>query len=180
MSDITERGLGHLDEDAAHDEEVMCRVLTQISFTSGECWLWKGQKTQDGYGRFSARGESVRAHRYTYELFVGKIPNGLVIDHLCRNRSCVNPLHLEPVTNRENLLRGDTIPARHAKVTHCPKGHEYTQENTYLNGGSRICRQCMRIQGRKYRQANPEKERARRLRYRDKQTNLNRASSANC
>lgn len=109
---------------------------------SGECWVWTAALDQDGYGT-CRRGGTKRAHRVAYEELVGPIPDGLVVDHLCRNRACVNPLHLEPVTNRVNLLRGDTAAARNAAKTHCPQGHEYTDANTQRkSNGARICRTC--------------------------------------
>jgi hypothetical protein len=81
---------------------------------SGDCWLWMGARTR-GYGRFEVDGKGMAVHRFAYELLIGPVPEGLQIDHLCRNRPCVNPAHLEPVTNRENTMRGQTIPAaRHA------------------------------------------------------------------
>src|SRR5690606_7991791 len=88
---------------------------------------------------------------FAYELLVGPISAGLYLDHLCRTPRCVNPHHLEPVTARENSLRGETVLARNLAKTHCPSGHEYTQENTYRAGpakktpnGSRQCRTCVR------------------------------------
>lgn len=117
---------------------------------SGDCWEWQAFRDKDGYGVWGWREEdrrwkNVRAHRFAYEEVVGEIPEGLQIDHLCRNPSCVNPDHLEPVTARENTLRGVGITARHAKQTHCHQGHEFTDDNTYINpSGSRVCKQCRR------------------------------------
>jgi len=96
-------------------------------------------------------GKNKVAHRISYELLKGDIPEGLDLDHLCRNRGCVNPDHLEPVTRKENLLRGNTIPAKHARKTHCPQGHEYTKGNTFISkSGSRHCRKCRAIRSSRY------------------------------
>lgn len=107
----------------------------------GDCWLWTGPQTWNGYPKW---GDGSGAHRRIYELLVGPIPVGLDLDHLCRVRHCVNPEHLEPVTRRENLLRGDTVPARRAAMTHCAYGHEFTEENTRWYRGMRYCRACNR------------------------------------
>ena len=115
--------------------------------TSEECHPWIGYVAEHGYGyvRIGGRGgPAVLAHRAVYELKVGQIPPGLTLDHLCRNRSCVNPDHLEPVTNRENILRGNGASARNVRKTHCTKGHEYSEENTAIYGGKRVCKQCNR------------------------------------
>lgn len=119
----------------------------------GPCWLWKGF-IHKGYGQYAITAPLlVRAHRFAYELLVGPIPQGLHLDHLCRVRSCVNPAHLEPVTCKENLLRGDTFNARNVAKTHCLNGHEYTDENTYLTAsGGRCCRLCGREYQRQYRE----------------------------
>ena len=91
----------------------------------------------------SQRGR--RLHRAIYEKFVGPIPDGLTIDHLCRNRLCVNPAHLEPVTLAANVLRGESLPAKNARKTHCPKGHPYDETNTHITKqGWRICKACNR------------------------------------
>lgn len=116
------------------------------------CWVWI---TGNGdYGRIRVGAEVKIAHRVAYELFVGPIPAGMQIDHLCRNRSCVNPSHLEPVTNRENTLRGVGFAAVNASKTECDHGHDYTPENTYVTpDGSRQCRECRRAFDRKRRPA---------------------------
>jgi len=116
------------------------------------CWLWTACKDRDGYGIFYYNGTNYRAHRMAYELIVGPIPEGLTIDHLCRVRACVNPDHLEPVTQRENVLRGDTVPAKNAKKTHCKQGHPYSGYNLYIRtNGYRSCRTCGSVWTRKWR-----------------------------
>ena len=104
------------------------RFWEKIEQTDG-CWLWCGTKTLEGYGYVSPgrRGSPLSAHRLSYELHVGPIPNDLEIDHLCRNPSCVNPDHLEAVTHAENMRRGPGVK------THCRSGHEYTPDNTGVN-----------------------------------------------
>ena len=105
------------------------------------CWLWRGAHTGTGYGNFMIeKGRDVPAHRFAYEELVGPIPSGLMIDHLCRVRGCVNPAHMDVVTNQENARRG----ARGQLVTHCPHGHELTAQNTHIRrDGRRRCRRCM-------------------------------------
>lgn len=111
-----------------------------------DCWEWRAGKNTKGYGRFYLGGKRhIFAHRYSYELLVGPIPEGLVTDHLCRNPGCVNPAHLEPVTNRENILRGENQVAANSRKTHCIRGHEFTPENTYrpsTRPNGRQCREC--------------------------------------
>ena len=108
------------------------------------CWLWMGTGDANGYGMFRrTRSRAMsRAHRVAFELFIGPIPATLILDHKCRVRGCVNPDHLEPVTYKENAVRGDT-GINSARKTHCPAGHEYNERNTYLDkSGRRHCRPC--------------------------------------
>lgn len=113
---------------------------------SGDCWLWAGNLTKLGYGHLNLDGKTKLAHRASYELLCGPIPEGLTLDHLCRVRHCVNPDHLEPVTSAENVLRGYSLAAQNARKTECPKGHPFSSENTgyvtYQGARSRYCRTC--------------------------------------
>jgi len=114
------------------------------------CWVWNGSMMNEGYGVYGKRrrGESNLAHRIMYEVMVGPIPAGMTIDHLCRNRRCVNPAHLEPVSIAENVMRGESPPARNARKEACPLGHPYNAENTYMGPtGHRQCRTCNRLRG---------------------------------
>lgn len=113
---------------------------------TADCWEWGGTILNNGYGRFMVKKKTVLVHRYSYELYVGEVPEGLVIDHLCRNRRCVNPDHLEPVTNEENLFRGLGYRIMNGMDDSCIRGHKYTEENTYWppNGGAMRCRMCAR------------------------------------
>lgn len=107
-----------------------------------ECWEWVGAVGSGGYGHMRVEGKTPKAHRISYELNVGPIPEGLVLDHLCRNTLCVRPEHLEPVTQRVNVLRGGGVAAVAARKTHCLRGHEYTVENTLVDNWGRHCRAC--------------------------------------
>lgn len=110
------------------------------------CWVWTGAKKPNGYGNFGISGRVVYAHRFAYEILVGVIPAGFEADHLCRNRACVNPEHLDSVTHKVNVLRGQSPTAMHAQATHCPQGHPYDLLNTAIRrSGRRRCRACDRI-----------------------------------
>lgn len=111
------------------------------NWTLGPCWLWLADTGADGYARISNKGGTTLAYRISWEWVNGEIHIDKEIDHLCRVRRCVNPSHLEAVTHQINTLRGDTIPAKHARVDACPRGHLYTPENTYTTQG-RQCRTC--------------------------------------
>lgn len=116
----------------------------------GKCWRWLGSFTERGYSQFWSKGKMRRAHVFSFALNGGVVPSGLELDHLCRNRGCVNPSHLEPVTHRENMLRSDSPPAWHIRQTHCLRGHEFTKENTKLSrSGERRCRKCIAIRNKK-------------------------------
>lgn len=113
------------------------------------CWLWTGSIAPTGYGLLRRDKRTQYAHRFMYERLVGEIPDGLVIDHLCRVRNCVNPKHLEPVTQYVNVIRGDG-PKVHGSKTHCLRGHPFTEENTYVFRNGRHCRLCKRERQEKY------------------------------
>lgn len=134
---------------------------------SSDCWIWKGEDSYNGYGRFAVkhfhnrkenfnRKVRVPAHRFSFLEAGGTIPEGMQIDHLCRNRLCVNPAHLEAVTPKENINRGtvaEALKKRKAAITHCPKGHAYDEENTRMRSDKfgRECRACNKQHSREWR-----------------------------
>ncbi len=114
------------------------------------CWVWTGAVDGGGYGHFGLPsghrgGYLVKTHRFAYETLVGPIPSGLELDHLCRNHACANPAHLEAVTRQVNVIRGVGFCAVNAKKTYCNKGHEFTSENTRMEGKGRRCIACRRV-----------------------------------
>lgn len=111
------------------------------------CWEWTAGTDTTGYSQLSLNSKSVSAHRFIYEYYHGTICPDLTIDHLCRTRACVNPLHLEQVTLRENILRGFNMAALNARKTHCTHGHEFNKENIQIrsDGGGRRCLTCEKL-----------------------------------
>lgn len=130
------------------------RFWTKVKTPSGigECWLWQASK-RSGYGVFSIGHKTVSAHRFTYQRIIGPIPVGYSIDHLCRNPACVNPYHLEPVTQRVNILRGIGPSAKNAVKTYCSRGHLLEGNNiepgSWRKRGFRNCKPCANLRRRK-------------------------------
>lgn len=118
------------------------------------CWVWQGAPNPKGYGVLWVNRRNQMAHRVVYEFYKGMIPSGMQLDHLCRNRICANPWHLDPVTSQVNLLRGETIAALRAGQTACIWGHPFDVENTYpcaVRGHTyRACRRCKTVKARIY------------------------------
>lgn len=145
-------------------ENFLLRFFKKLE-KSEACWFWKNNLTENGYGRFYYKGKVLLAHRWAYEFYKGPIPKELELDHLCRNRNCVNPDHLEPVSRKENVKRGLgplLAKKRQEDKTMCPVGHPYSEENTSVyikkNGKpNRRCKICHCDREAKRRQNNKEK-----------------------
>lgn len=122
------------------------RFFSKVNKTD-TCWRWVGAIKSNGYGVFACGGRQVHAHRWSYEAEFGPITDGLVVDHICRQRDCVKPDHLEQVTQRENMIR--SLPFRPEPPAACPSGHLFTPENTKIgSNGARRCRICSLVQSR--------------------------------
>lgn len=139
----------------------MTRTFTERDFwdrvTKGDgCWLWTGAVSSTGYGKFTRH----YAHRFSYELAKGPIPDGLTIDHLCRVPRCVNPDHLEAVTIGENMKRGTAPGAIVSRTNRCLRGHDMSDAYVRKDGLGRACRTCFQIRNRRLYWRNPEKFRA--------------------
>lgn len=128
----------------------MSTFLKKIVKTE-KCWEWVGAKDTRGYGNFKFESKVYKAHRFSYQFHKGPIPKGLVIDHLCRNTSCVNPSHLEAVTHKVNVLRGIGPTSINASKTICKRGHLLNIENVYISAANnRSCMICQKIRYREY------------------------------
>lgn len=164
------RGLCHMHYQRWHkhgEAAIPCRVpvvllpeiaklLARRSITDAGCWQWTGGTNGVGYGVVTVRYRRYYVHRLSYQLAAGFVPTGLVIDHLCRNTSCLNPEHLEPVTHAQNVRRSPLVGAK----AHCRHGHAFTPENTYVSpAGARQCRACLRRRSREIRARRRDQER---------------------
>ncbi len=130
------------------------RFFSKVREDETGCWFWTGYPCGNGYAQIRVDRRLTMAHRWAYEYFIGDIPNGLELDHLCRTRHCVNPWHLEPVTHQVNTIRAGLAK------NHCPKDHEYTPENTgRSSAGARVCIKCRRDNGREWMRAYRAKKR---------------------
>lgn len=135
--------------------------MRYIPVTESGCWIWIGQDCSHGYGKLTHQGVTDYAHRISYILHKGDIPNGLVLDHLCRVRCCVNPEHIEVVTRGENVLRGESVAAKYKNRTHCKNGHALSGGNIITvrtRPGTRICRACKRIRDARRHQARRDQD----------------------
>lgn len=133
-------------------QPVWLRLVLNVERDANGCWLWQRKTTREGYGQVGVASRVLIAHRVSYERFIGPIPAGLEIDHLCRVTSCINPWHLEPVTQRENMRR------RFAVYTTCRNGHPFDEGNTYVTSrGHRACRACNVLAVQRYKRRRAER-----------------------
>lgn len=136
-----------------YDQKFQDRFWSKVN-VSGPCWEWTASTKGNGYGQVKhvSQASPMFTHRVAYEMLVGEIPKGLTLDHLCRNRICVNPDHLEVVTGKVNSLRSESPPAKNARKTHCSAGHELSPDNLVADRGRR-CKICHREKVRRQREA---------------------------
>lgn len=138
------------------NESECTRFWAKVARAAGSgCWEWLASvNVRDGYGQYRIKGKTRRAHIVAYELVVGRVPLGLVLDHICRNRRCVNPAHLDPVTLGENTRRGMSPTAIASRTNRCLRGHAFTDGNTIKRAnGKRECRTCDNVGQRRRHQA---------------------------
>lgn len=140
-----------------HKHPILIRFWEKVSVTPNGCWEWSAStNAENGYGMFWNGERTQVAHRFLYETIIGSVPVGFELDHLCRNKRCVNPTHLDIVTRSQNTARGlgPSLAREHQLAkTHCPQGHPYNTENTYVRpNGSRICRICSNESHKRWRQ----------------------------
>jgi len=126
------------------------RLIAMVRIASNGCWIWRGCRDRDGYGRFFMRGTMWMAHRAAYTLFIREIAPGACLDHRCRKPACVNPWHLDEVSRGENTLKGLAPSAINARKRHCKHGHPFDHRNTYRFGNRRACRTCNAAAVRRY------------------------------
>lgn len=127
------------------DDSVAERFYAKVKVSSSGCWEWQAFRDPEGYGRLQVAGKNLVAHRVSFTMFNGPIKEGLVLDHLCRNRGCVNPAHLRECTDGENVTANGSkaFSRSNLEKTECPKGHPYDARNTYRYDGRRFCRACL-------------------------------------
>lgn len=132
---------------------VIARLLARLDRREDGCWVWTGALNKAGYGAIGSGTKVLRTHRVAYEHFVGPIPDGLQLDHLCRNRACCNPAHLEPVTNLENWKRGEHHVAKFSRDLVCKHGHDLSVEGAMYTrrNGTKLCRTCVLANNKAYR-----------------------------
>lgn len=128
------------------------RFFSHLTETLAGCWMWDKPDLKTGYGQFWDNNQKWLPHRWSYEFFCAEIPADLVLDHLCGNRACANPWHLEPVTQRVNLVRSTNFIAVNAAMTHCVRGHPFDEANTSYRQDrpGRVCRACSAIRSSSY------------------------------
>lgn len=138
---------------AGSNKTLIERFTEKITVLDNGCWYWKAAVNTKDYGQFYNGKHQLNAHRWSYEYYKGAIPEGAVIDHLCRNRRCVNPDHLEAVTNKENILRGEWKAGQNSRKTHCKEGHPLEGENLIMRTSrhGRGCKTCMYAAAARYR-----------------------------
>jgi len=135
-------------------DQMLENFFDKVDALPNGCWIWEGGIDKVGYGRFKVNGKLLGSHRFSYEINKSKIPEKMVLDHLCKNPSCVNPDHLEAVTQKENILRGNNQISKKILQTHCIYGHELSGENLYINPkyNKRDCKICIKRRAYEYKE----------------------------